>query len=308
MRRDAITSDFDVTLGGDGTVCLIDYSDVNIVYASSQNGSFAKSTSGGDDGTFNSLNVPGTGAWISPMIMDQTDHERLFAGKDNVYRSDDGGDTWVNLQAPSSMELANCLAQGTSNPQRLYVSSVDVIYRVNDALTSNPTWTSIGAGLPALFISGITVDPNNANHVFVSLSGYSDGVKVFRSYNSGDDWTNISSSLPNVPINCIRFHDNGIQNDALYIGTDIGVFTGTMKSVTGSTSAMVCLRSMSVTSTSIRWRAPSLRVPTAEDYGAPVCIPPVCPISHLRSPVPTAAGGIIHAPIPLPATHLSEKI
>lgn len=224
MRRDAITSDFDVTLGGDGTVCLIDYSDVNIVYASSQNGSFAKSTSGGDDGTFNSLNVPGTGAWISPMIMDQTDHERLFAGKDNVYRSDDGGDTWVNLQAPSSMELANCLAQGTSNPQRLYVSSVDVIYRVNDALTSNPTWTSIGAGLPALFISGITVDPNNANHVFVSLSGYSDGVKVFRSYNSGDDWTNISSSLPNVPINCIRFHDNGIQNDALYIGTDIGVF------------------------------------------------------------------------------------
>lgn len=224
MRRDAITSDFDVTLGGDGMVCLIDYTDVNIVYASSQNGSFGKSTSGGDEGTFSDLNVPGTGAWISPMIMDPTNHERLFAGKEDVYRSDDGGDTWVNLQAPSGMELANCMAQGTNNPERLYVSSVNLIYRVNNALTASPTWTSIEGGLPNLFISGIDVDPDNANHVFISLSGYSDGVKVFRSYNSGDDWTNISGSLPNVPINCIRFHDNGVGNDALYIGTDIGVF------------------------------------------------------------------------------------
>ena len=224
MRRDAITSDFDVTLGGDGTVCLIDYTDVDIVYASSQNGSFAKSTSGGDEGSFTNMNVPGDGDWISPILMDQTDHERLFVGKENVYRSDDGGDTWFNLQAPEDMELANCLAQGTSNPQRLYVSSADVIYRVNDALTSNPTWTSIGAGLPDLFISGIAVDPDNSIQVFVSLSGYSDGEKVFRTDNGGDTWIDISGSLPNLPVNCIRFHDNGLGNDALYIGTDIGVF------------------------------------------------------------------------------------
>ena len=46
-----------------------------------------------------------------------------------------------------------------------------------------------------------------------------------RSADTGKTWTNISGSLPNVPVNCIVYDDNnGSPNDALYIGTDIGVF------------------------------------------------------------------------------------
>jgi hypothetical protein len=42
--------------------------------------------------------------------------------------------------------------------------------------------------------------------------------------NGGDTWTNLSGSLPNVPVNCIAFDNNAPVSDALYIGTDIGVF------------------------------------------------------------------------------------
>ncbi len=38
----------------------------------------------------------------------------------------------------------------------------------------------------------------------------------------GVTWTNISGSLPNVPVNCIAYENGPL--DALYIGTDIGVF------------------------------------------------------------------------------------
>jgi len=223
MRRDGPTSTFEQVNDGDGTTCLIDYTDLDIVYASSQNGGFSKSTNSGD--SFFDLDVPGTGAWISPMIMDPGNHERLFAGKNDVYRSDNGGDDWFNIFAPSSLDPVNCLAQGTSNPNRLYASTADLLARCDNALgPPGYDWTGISAGLPDLFITGIAVDPNNSARVFICYSGYDDGDKVYRSNNLGDDWINLSGSLPNIPINCIEFHENGLHNDALYIGTDIGVF------------------------------------------------------------------------------------
>jgi len=225
MRRDAATSVFDVANGSDGTTCTIDYSNWDIVYAGVQNGGFLKSTDAGDNGTFVDLSIPGgDGAWVSPMIMDQTNHLRLFVGKTDVFRSDNGGDSWLDMNAPVSFLFMNCLAQGTSNPNRLYVSSEAALARSDNATSGSPTWVIISDPLPDLFISGIAVDPDNSAHVFVSVSGYLNGAKVYRSYDAGSTWIDLSGSLPNVPTNCIRFHDNGLANDALYVGTDVGVF------------------------------------------------------------------------------------
>ncbi len=57
---------------------------------------------------------------------------------------------------------------------------------------------------------------------WVCFSGYSDGNKVYQTSDAGVNWTNISGTLPNVPVNCIAYHNNG--QDGVYIGTDIGVF------------------------------------------------------------------------------------
>jgi hypothetical protein len=86
--------------------------------------------------------------------------------------------------------------------------------------------TEISSDLPNYIIKGIAVDPTNSMNVFVTQSGYSPGNKVYRSTSGGDasSWINISGSLPNVPVNCIEFHDDGTGLNKLYIGTDIGVF------------------------------------------------------------------------------------
>lgn len=226
MRRNGATSAFEAAFGNDGMTPMIDYNNSNNVYISWQNGNFEKSTTGGGNGSFSPLTIPGgNGAWITPAIMDPGNSNRIFVGKASLYRSDDGGSNWQNLGNPGGGgAFMNCLAQGTSNTNRLYATKGTAMYRTDNALvgSGNATWNTITAGLPNLAISGVAVDPANSLRVFVVLSGYSDGNKVFRSTNGGDTWVNISGSLPNVPVNCIAFHDVG--GDAIYVGTDIGVF------------------------------------------------------------------------------------
>ena len=86
-------------------------------------------------------------------------------------------------------------------------------------------WSNISAGLPGYTITGITVNPDNSPEVWVTLSGFVDGQKVYRSGNAGVSWVNYTGDLPNIIVNCIAFEDNnGAPDDAVYIGTDIGVF------------------------------------------------------------------------------------
>jgi hypothetical protein len=161
------------------------------------------------------------------MILDPVNPSIIFVARDSIYRSNSSGDngSWVYLGQPLPGS-ANCLRQGTNNRNRLYASRGAQLYKTDGALV-NPgpaSWVDVSTGLPNQFITDITVDPTNANVVFVSLSGYEEGVKVYLSTNGGNSgqWTNISGSLPNIPVNCIEFHNNG--NNGLYVGTDIGVF------------------------------------------------------------------------------------
>lgn len=231
-NRRTTGSQFHNVMGNDGGNCLIDYSNEDIVYATYQNGFLQKSTNGGQ--SFDSINPPGNGAWISPLIMDPIDPEIIFTGKATLYRSDEGGEagSWINLQKPTGISLITQLAQGTNNRNVLYLSNGlfagNKIHKTTNALipTGNPGYVDITHNLPNGNITGIAVNPDNSDHVYVTYGATLSGIKVFRSLNGGGpgSWENISGALPNVAVNCIEFHDNGLNNNALYIGTDIGVF------------------------------------------------------------------------------------
>ncbi|MFM2393665.1 MAG: hypothetical protein RLZZ546_1647, partial [Bacteroidota bacterium] len=229
MKKSSSSTTFENSWGGDGMNCNINPLNTNIVYASQQNGVFGKSNNGGVN--FNILSMPASGAWISPFEIDAVDTSILFAGlSSTVVRSNNGGSSWITLNNDPFTTNVNCLAQGTNSRNILYAASSDinntrVLGRCNNALAnSNISWTNITAGLPNLFITGLAVNPDDATEVYVTMSGYSDGEKVYKSNNSGTNWDNISDNLPNVPINCIVFHDTPSNIDAVYIGTDIGVF------------------------------------------------------------------------------------
>ncbi len=203
--------------GADGMDAMIDHSNSNIMYYSRQNGILIKSTDAG--ATWSGIQPAGsTGTWVTPYIMSPSNANTIYAGYTDVYKSTNGGSSWTNTGISGS----SAMAMGTSNTSRIYAASSASIWRSDDAAA---TWTSISAGLGGNSITGIVVNPDNSLDVFVTVGNYVAGQKVYRSADGGATWTNISGSLPNIIMNCIAYQDtDGAPDDALYIGTDLGVY------------------------------------------------------------------------------------
>jgi photosystem II stability/assembly factor-like uncharacterized protein len=195
---------------------MIDHTNSNIMYFSSQNGGLRKSTDAGNTST--GIAPGGTGAWVTPYVMDPNTATTIYGGYDDVYKSTNGGSTWTN----QGVDGRGAMALGTSFSGRVYASNGSSIWRSDDYAV---TWTSVSTGLPGNSITFIAVNPDNSMDVFVTLSGFTAGQKVYRSTNGGANWTNISGNLPNIIVNCIAYEDrNASPDDAIYIGTDVGVF------------------------------------------------------------------------------------
>ena len=214
------------SLGADGFKSLIDYSNTDIRYQSSQS-SLKRSENGGDSYNIN-INIPGqtggTPYWTVDLIMHPTDPDTLFAGtKIEVYRTYDRGDSWTNMAAGLGGEI-RALNQGASDGHRLYAASYSQIRRTDSAHASTPTWTDITSGLPVsqAAITDIAVDTDSSEVLWVSFSGFAGAHKVYYSPDTGLTWVNITGSLPNVPVKCLQIE--GSSSNGIYAGTSIGIF------------------------------------------------------------------------------------
>lgn len=216
-------------IGGDGMDCMIDYVDPQVKYASYAFGTLFRTTDHAWNNTVViSDSIPGrpTGSWVTPFILHPSQPEILYAGYRNIYKTTDRGDSWSCISAlpmpeyPPDSQLL-CLAVSPSNPKVMYASTRYELYRTTDEWK---TFTSIKTGLPvdSAIITMIAVHAENPDNLWVTFSGYHEGIKVYLSGDGGEHWTNISGSLPNLPVNCIKFQDNA--RNALYVGTDVGVW------------------------------------------------------------------------------------
>ena len=207
-------------LGADGMDCMIDHSNSNVFYNSTQFGNLRKSTNGGSTYSFIAPVTDG-GPWITPFIMNPSNSQIIYGGwYGGIRKSTNGGSTWTNIGSLGT----GAMAHGVNNTSRIYASVKDsrTIYMSNDA---GATFTTITGTLPSGVITFIAVNPDNSAQVYVTYGGYSSANKVFRSLDAGSTWTNITGSLPNIPVNCIAFQDtDGIPGGAIYIGTDVGVY------------------------------------------------------------------------------------
>lgn len=80
-----------------------------------------------------------------------------------------------------------------------------------------------GAGVPDRFFTHLEFDPENAEIIYLTLSGYGTG-HVYKSTNGGYNWSDISSNLPNNPVNDLIVRYYGCNSKELIIATDVGVF------------------------------------------------------------------------------------
>jgi hypothetical protein len=119
-------------------------------------------------------------------------------------------------------------SQGVDNPGIMYAAHEGNLLKNTNAYAAPSPWVVLPSPEPGLYFEDILTDPTNSQRVWIVCGGYQVGKKVYRSLNGGTSWTNISGTLPNIPVNTIALLPGG--GDNLYIGTSIGVYhrSGTM--------------------------------------------------------------------------------
>jgi hypothetical protein len=215
------------TNGGDAMEVAIDFENEQTIYTTYVNGQLYRSDDQWQDMQYYEITPPdaGDGDWVTPYVLDPQDPHVIVAGYSDVFRSDDRGETWQQL----SMDLTGdptrtlkAIAVAPTDQYSIYTGRASMLYITHDA---GETWDNqlvlLGAGTAD--ISSITVDPENPNELWVTLSGYVNGKKVYHSTDAGLTFTNATYNLSNVPVNGAVI-DKLSEHHDLYIGTDVGVF------------------------------------------------------------------------------------
>ena len=208
-------------MGGDGMECQIDYTDVNTQYGETPQGAIVRTTDHWSHSKDISNGLTGSGAWVTPYLLDPKDPKTLYIGYQDVFKSVDQGDNWTKISTWGGGTLRS-LAVSASNTNYIYAATKSIIYKSDDG---GSTWKNVTNNLPVnyAYIKFITIKNDDPNTVWVAMGGFNDK-GVFKTVNGGQSWENISTGLPQIPVNCI------IQNTAkkdtveLYAGTDLGVF------------------------------------------------------------------------------------
>jgi photosystem II stability/assembly factor-like uncharacterized protein len=125
------------------------------------------------------------------------------------------GTTWnrTNLTSPVAKYIS-CIAVDPSNPLRIWITSTQVtgaggrVYRSDDG---GGSWVDCTAGLPAIPINAVVVDPGNFKQVWVAAD-----MGVYQSQDLGATWAAFANGLPNAMAADLLFHR---QDRKLICGT-----------------------------------------------------------------------------------------
>ena len=212
-------SNWSQVYGGDGMDCFIDWNNNNTLVASTQNGGFTRSINGGANWSAIVSGLSGTPAWVAPIVQDPISANTYYCGYQNVFKSTNQGNTWTIISNFNT--TLDEIKVSPLNPNIIFATSTNAILKTSNGGTtwSNITPTNIIGNNQ---ITDLTMDNLNPNNIYITLSGYSAGIKVLASYNGGSTWINYSQGLPNIPTNCIVYVKNSPQG--LYLGTDVGVY------------------------------------------------------------------------------------
>jgi Sortilin, neurotensin receptor 3, len=249
-------------LGGDGLQNLIDPTNQNKVYACSQNGSCSRSTDGANTMTPFGTTTSTRRNWLTPVVFDPGNPSIMYYGGNRLNRSTNSAATWTAISPDLSHNSGGldgfpfgtitCIAVSPSSPSTIYAGTDDA--RLWITRNTGASWTEITAGLPTRWMTHITIDPTDPNLAYVSVSGFRNGdptAHVFRTTTAGSSWTDISTNLPDAPVNDLVLDPR--NRNLLYAATDVGVFSttdiGTTWTPVGTALPLVPIADLEATNT-----------------------------------------------------------
>jgi hypothetical protein len=217
---------------GDGGYSIIDPVTPSTMYTTCEYISVLKSTAGGSSSSWNSaesgINTSDRSQFIPPLVIDPSNHERLYFGSYRIYQTLNGASSWTAI-SPDLTDGGNLtsVSVAPTNSNIVYSGSSDSQVQVttNAGSGESATWENISSGLPPRFVTQVAGDPVSSSTAYVTFSGFTgfgDSLgHVFKTTNNST-WKDISSDLPNTPVNSIAIDPN--LPAYIFAGTDVGVF------------------------------------------------------------------------------------
>jgi len=179
------------------------------------NGRFYNSTNGGT-----TIGYLFDVSFFSPSAYDYNNPDTMYVGGTTLSRTFNAFNNRTTINTGSFRRV---LSTSPTNSARIYGSDGTGVFASEDRGSTRKslhTLPNYPAGSPG--VTDVKPLPTNSNDVFVTLGGYTEGVKVLRITNPFSDNAtvfNISANLPNVAVFCVCPTSEGV-----YIGTDIGIF------------------------------------------------------------------------------------
>ncbi len=217
-------------IGGDGGWAAIDARNGATMYGSWQGLNVLKSTNNGQ--SFFNIAVPnftgGGSVFIAPFVVAEDDPDVIYAGRDVIYKSTNGGLSWqgTNSNSPVSPDGTPVFSMAVSATDNdvVYAGLAPLfnfpraVYRTTDG---GGSWQNISSGLPNRFPTDVTVDPNDPATAYITFSGFNTN-HLFKTTNYGNTWTSVSNGLPDLPTNAVIV--DPLYSERVYVGNDIGVY------------------------------------------------------------------------------------
>ena len=217
---------------GDGQFVAVDPTNTNTLYANGGVNSIFKSTNGGTSWVSASSGISDSSFFITPLVMDPTNPQRLWTGGGFMWRTANGATNWSQASAAlTGGGIATAIVVSPLSADKVWAgASTGFIHRTSAATssTSATTWLSVQPRTGR--VSWLACDPVNSNVVYATYSTFNSlgsDRHVYKSIDGGATWTGIDgtapNNLPDVPTHTIAVDPTNTQR--LYVGTDVGVFS-----------------------------------------------------------------------------------
>jgi hypothetical protein len=215
------TDQWTMVWGGDGGFPLVDPMNPKIIYVQSQNANIVRSTDDGNNFLFITPPRAGSDAYlfVAPLVMDPSNHLRLWVGGDQMWRSITPG-VWTAASAMVDGKVSAIAVAPERSDRVVAGTNTGAIIRSDTATTTAFTqWASTKPRDG--FVSAIQFDPFNAGTVYAAYSGFG-GKHIWRSLDGGVTWSGFDGNLPDIPVHSIAIDPT--LKGRIYLGTDLGVF------------------------------------------------------------------------------------
>jgi hypothetical protein len=139
----------------------------------------------------------------------------LYFGTTRLYKTTNSGGVWSSINTPGF--TVSAIGPAEFDPNTIYVGGDNGSVQVTTNAGTN--WAARTTGLPPRYVTDLAVHRSNSQTAYLSVSGFGTG-HVFKTTNGGVLWTNVSGTLPDIPVNSLVLLPGG----ELDVGTDLGVY------------------------------------------------------------------------------------